>query len=120
MQILKGHDHVIESVCFGKKPPTAVVPVPVALAAVASLNLLDTSQKSGKTDDTSLVDIIGVNEHLFTSYCLPLIAFERGLGLRLGGEGARGLFASLFISRSPFGLLECILSYLMFDVLYCL
>ena len=71
---------MIESVCFGKKPATAAVPVPVALAAVASLNLLDTSQKSGKTDDTSLVDIIGVNEHHFTSFCLLLIAFERGWG----------------------------------------
>ena len=78
MKILKGHDHVIESVCFGKKPPTATVPV--ALAAVASLNILDTSQKSGVTDDTSLVDTIGVNKHkhLHISYCLLLIAFERG------------------------------------------
>ena len=57
---MKGHDHVIESVCFGKKPTTAAAPV----AAVAALNLMDTSQKSGKTDDTSLVDTIGVNKFI--------------------------------------------------------
>ena len=75
MQILKGHDHVIESVCFGKKPPTAAVPVALA---VASLNLLDTSQKSGKTDDTSLVDIIGVsqNKHLNTLYFILIASYR--------------------------------------------
>ena len=73
-QVLKGHDHVIESVCFGKKPAAVpLLPPPPASgssASAASLNLMDISQKTEKTDDTSLVDIIGVRENrpLNTAY----------------------------------------------------
>jgi hypothetical protein len=71
-QVLKGHDHVIESVCFGKKPAAVpLLPPPPAsgsTASAASLNLMDISQKTEKTDDTSLVDIIGVNRPFQSAY----------------------------------------------------
>ena len=67
-QVLKGHDHVIESVCFGKKPAAVPLlpppPTTASTASATSLNLMDISQKTEKTDDTSLVDIIGVIHYL--------------------------------------------------------